>query len=619
MCGICGFYSKKEYNDNLLRRMNNSMTHRGPNDSEELMFAMKGGYAGIAHRRLSIFDLSLNGHQPMISDDGNVILSYNGEIYNFREIRNGLEKKGYNFKSECDTEVLLYAYMEYGIDAVNHFNGMFAFAVIEKDTGKIVLCRDRIGVKPLYYYFDGDTFIWGSELKPLMLHPEFKKEIRTELISRYLCYKYINSPDTIFKNTYKVEPGEQVIFKNGELNKRKYWDVIEKYYDGKKHEIIDYSDAKNHIKELIIDSVSKRMVADVPVGIWLSGGIDSSLIAAVAQTQSDRKIKTFTVGMETKEEDEAVYAKEVAKCIGTDHTEIYISEQELLQLIDDLAVYYDEPFADSSQIATMAVAAITKEEVEVVLSGDGGDELFCGYSMYDWALKAQRYDMAGKILYRCGGRYFSNCIPDKLYALMMNRDDKLKAQLFTDVRQRYSRRMVLGYSMEAKYDFEQYIEENNLQVKRMLVDMKSYLPDEVLAKTDRATMKYSLEGRNPLVDYRLVEESFRIPHDFKYHNGEKKYILKDITYDYVDKKLLDRPKKGFGVPLELWMRTYLYDRLCDYARPDVLQKQGIFNSDEIWKFIYMLKRSDKSVYNSMMWSFFVFQNWYQHYIEDLWA
>ena len=619
MCGICGFYSKKEYNDNLLKRMNDSMTHRGPNDRGELMFTMKGRYVGIAHRRLSIFDLSSNGHQPMISDDGNVVLSYNGEIYNFREIRNSLEKKGYNFKSECDTEVLLYAYKEYGIDAVNHFNGMFAFAVIEKDTGKIVLCRDRIGVKPLYYYFDGDTFIWGSELKPLMLHPEFKKEIRTELISRYLCYKYINSPDTIFKNTYKVEPGEQVILKNGELTKRKYWDVIEKYYDGKKNEIIDYSDAKKHIKELIIDSVSKRMVADVPVGIWLSGGIDSSLIAAVAQTQSNRKIKTFTVGMETKEEDEAVYAKEVAKSIGTDHTAIYISEPKLLQLIDDLAVYYDEPFADSSQIATMAVAAITKEEVSVVLSGDGGDELFCGYSMYDWAFKAQRYDMAGEILYRCGGRHFSKCIPDKLYALMMNRDGKLKTQLFTDVRQRYSRQMVSGNSMEAKYDFEQYIEENSWQIKRMLVDMKSYLPDEVLAKTDRATMKYSLEGRNPLVDYRLVEESFRIPHDFKYHNGEKKYILKDITYDYVDKKLLDRPKKGFGVPLALWMRTYLYDRLCEYARPDVLQKQGIFNGDEIWKFIYMLKKSNKSVYNSMMWFFFVFQNWYQHYIEDLWA
>ena len=376
---------------------------------------------------------------------------------------------------------------------------------------------------------------------------------------------------------------------------------------------------KNHIKELIIDSVSKRMVADVPVGIWLSGGIDSSLIAAVAQTQSNRKIKTFTAGMETKEEDEAVYAKEVAKSIGTDHTAIYISEPELLQLIDDLAVYYDEPFADSSQIATMAVAAITKEEVSVVLSGDGGDEPFCGYSMYDWAFKAQRYDMAGEILYRCGGRHFSKCIPDKLYALMMNRDGKLKTQLFTDVRQRYSRQMVLGNSMEAKYDFEQYIEENSWQIKRMLVDMKSYLPDEVLAKTDRATMKYSLEGRNPLVDYRLVEESFRIPHDFKYHNGEKKYILKDITYDYVDRKLLDRPKKGVGVSLALWMRTYLYDRLCEYARTDVLQKQGIFNGDEIWKFIYMLKKSNKSVYNSMMWFFFVFQNWYQHYIEDLWA
>ncbi len=619
MCGICGYFSKKEYNENLLKQMNDSMIHRGPDDSGEFVFMMRGGCAGIAHRRLSIFDLSSNGHQPMISENGNIVLSYNGEIYNFKEIRSELTKKGYKFKSECDTEVLLCAYEEYGVDAVKYLNGMFAFAVIEKNTGKIVLCRDRIGVKPLYYYYNGYTLIWGSELKPLMVHPEFKKEIRTELISRYLCYKYINSPDTIFKNTYKVEPGEQIIFVNGELSRRKYWNVLEKYYDGINQEITDYNVAKDRIKNLIIDSVKKRMVADVPVGIWLSGGIDSSLIAAVAQMQSNRKIKTFTVGMETKEEDEAVYAKEVAKAIGTEHTEVYISEPELLKMLENLSVYYDEPFADSSQIATMAVAAITKEEVSVVLSGDGGDELFCGYSMYDWALKAQKYDFAGEILYRCGGRVFANALPDKLYALMMNRDSRFKVQLFTDVRQRYSRKMVMVDSIEAKYDFEEYIEEDNWQIKRMLVDMKSYLPDEVLAKTDRATMKYSLEGRNPLVDYRLIEESFRLPHDFKYNNGQKKYILKDITYDYVDRKLLDRPKKGFGVPLALWMKTYLYDGLCEYARPDILKKQGIFNSVEIWKFINMLNKSDKSVYNSMMWSFYVFQNWYQNYIEDLWA
>lgn len=619
MCGICGYISKHEYSITMLKKMNDTMMHRGLNDSGEIIEKMcDGKYIGLGQRRLSILDLSSNGHQPMYTADKNVVITYNGEIYNFQEIREELEKTGRKFVSTCDTEVLLQAYEEYGISMLNRLNGMFAFSLYDKKKNLVILARDRIGKKPLYYYWNGRTMVWGSELKPIMAHPEFCKEVRRDIISRYLCHKFINAPDTIFENTYKLEPGQYLIYHEGKIEKKKYWDIIEEYEENSKNLIEDYSEARRGVKDLIYDSVKKRMIADVPVGTFLSGGIDSTLITAMAQEIKGSKIKTYTIGFETKEENEAIYAKEIAKYIGTDHTELYITQKELLDMLEEMPKYFDEPFADSSQIPTMLVSKLARKDVAVVLAGDGGDELFCGYKMYDWARWAQKLDIFGNIAYHLCGQNVVNMMPDKLYALVQNRDVNYQAQLFTDVRQRYTRNMVIGTSMSAKYDFEAKMKESDWQIRRMLIDMKSYLPDEILCKTDRATMKYSLEGRVPLVDYRLVEYSFRIPHEFKYKNGCKKYILKDITYDYVPKELLDRPKQGFGVPLALWMRTILYKDLCKYAEPEKLKVQGIFRSEEIWKFIHMLLKSNKSVYNSVLWSFYVFQKWYQEYVEDLW-
>jgi asparagine synthase (glutamine-hydrolysing) len=621
MCGICGYLSKKEYNEQMLVDMNDTMIHRGPNDSGVYQTKMKSGqYLGMAHRRLSILDLSELGHQPMFSDDKSVCIVYNGEIYNFRELRNDLENKGYIFKSNCDTEVIISLYMEYGISFLRYLNGMFALAIYDAKEDMIILARDRIGKKPLYYYDGNGNFIFGSELKPILKHPDFHKEVRTDIISRYLCYKYISAPDTIFLNTHKVMPGEYIIWKNGNVTKKLYWDILERYKTCSKSMITDYGEAKERLTLLLQDSVEKRLIADVSTGTFLSGGIDSSLITALAQRTTDKPVKTYTIGFETKKENEAVYAKEVAEYLGTDHTELYLTEKELFEAIEDLPKYYDEPFADSSQIPSMLVAKLAKQGATVILSGDGGDELFCGYTMYDWTYFAQRLDgIAGAANSILQPIYLTEKLPEKMRALLENRNKATKVQLFTDIRQNHTIDMIKGDSLTAKYRREQRIDVKDWQIKRQLLDMMTDLPGDMLTKVDRASMKYSLEVRCPILDYRIMELSFMIPQKFKYKNFDKKHILKDITFDMVPKRLLDRPKQGFGVPLADWMRTKLHDRLIRYADKGILEKQGIFNADKIHGFIYCLEKSDKSLYNSVLWSFYVFQMWYQEYVEDLWS
>lgn len=621
MCGICGYLTKKEYNEQILVDMNNTMFHRGPDDSGIYQTTMKCGYfLGMAHRRLSILDLSEMGHQPMFNDDKSICIVYNGEVYNFLELKEKLQERGFIFRSSCDTEVLLVAYEVYGISFLNLLNGMFAIAIYDRRDDKVILARDRIGKKPLYYYVNNNgELIFGSELKPLLKHPDFRKEIRTDVISRYLCYKYICAPDTIFVNTYKVMPGEYIVWQDGKLEKSLYWDIIDRYQICSKEKIDNYDEAKESLKSLLKDSVEKRLIADVETGTFLSGGIDSTLITALAQQIVKKPVKTFTIGFETKKENEAVYAKEVAQYLGTEHTELYLTEKELFKEIENLPKYYDEPFADSSQIPTMLISKLAKQDATVILSGDGGDELFCGYTLYDWTYFAQKLDnLAGVTNCLLQPIRVVDKLPDKMRALLENRNKDTKVQLFTDIRQNHTRDMVLAESLPEKYRREVDVPIKDWQIKRQLLDMMTDLPGDILAKVDRGAMKYSLEVRCPILDYRVMELAFRIPQKFKYQYFDKKHILKDITYDMVPRKLLDRPKQGFGVPLADWMRTKLHKQLLRYANKDILKKQGIFNADKIHEFIEYLGKSNKSLYNSVLWSFYVFQMWYQEYVEDLW-
>ena len=632
MCGICGYVSRREFSEKVIQEMSNTMTHRGPDDGG--MFQRRLGnrrYIALGHRRLSVIDLSSAGHQPMLTRDEKLAIVFNGEIYNFKELRRQLIKKGYAFKSDCDTEVILYLYAEYGVGFLQLLNGMFAMCIVDFEKEELVLVRDRIGKKPLYYYISQDkqTFVFGSELKAVMKFPEFRKEIRTELISSYLINKSFGSPDTVFKNTYKLEPGQYVIWKNDNIFYGRFWDILKQYEQCSQNQLEDYDIAKKKLKQLLLDSISKRMIADVPVGTFLSGGIDSSIVTAYAREASESAIRTFTIGFPTQTENEAEYAKAVAKHLGTKHTEYYISGRELFEQIKDLVYYYDEPFSDSSQIPSMLVSQIARKDVTVILSGDGGDELFCGYDIYDWTLLIQKTDFMSEIGYCIFNlpvikkMNLINKLPDRAIAMLGNRDLAVKLQVFNDANEWYTRDMISGDSVSSKYTFEGKIHEipsiaNNWQMQRMLLDARYYLADEILVKMDRASMRYSLEVRCPLLDYRIIECSFQLPHRFKYRMGNKKKILKDLAYEVIPRNLLDRPKKGFGVPLRKWLQNELYDQLIQYTSSESLRKQGIFVPDKVQELMLRMSKSDYWGYSSVMWGIFVFQMWYQKYIEDLW-
>ena len=633
MCGICGFVSRREISNKTLKIMNDTMYHRGPNDSGEEIYSGEDGYRiGFAQRRLSIMDLSMLGHQPMHSDaafgsaQDRVCIVYNGEIYNFKELKK--ELSDYPFKSNCDTEVIIAAYLKWGISCIDRFNGMFALALYDKSTQEIFLVRDRIGKKPLSYWLDGENLVFASELKPIMECPGFTKEIRRDVLARFLYQQYINAPDSIFKDVYKLQPGEILRFHKGEIKTWKYWDIADVYHKMQKNPVTDFGEAKAELKRLLQKAVASRMIADVPLGSFLSGGYDSSLMTAVAQENSPEPVKTFSIGFDDERYDEAAYARQVAEYLGTDHTEAYIDEKGMFDLVESIPRYYDEPFADSSQIPTMLVSALAREKVTVALSGDGGDEFFCGYQMYDRLAQVQRLDALGGAVHGILGlpglrrAKLEKRLPVKVRSIAENRNPELKTQICPPAYLDVARAFAAGEGMDCRYPRESAYQEKDWQIRRMLLDMDTYLPGDILCKVDRASMKYSLEARCPILDKDVMEYSFRIPHSFKFENGEKKRILKSIAYDYIPKEMLDRKKKGFSVPLDKWLRGPLRESLRDYSGKEFLVKQGIFNTDYVSRFVEnYLQQGDRGPgsgenYSRIVWAFYTFQQWYACYIEQ---
>lgn len=626
MCGICGFISRQEISLEMLRKMNDTMYHRGPDDSGEEIFQMKHGYRlGLAQRRLSILDLSALGHQPMHSADKRISVVYNGEIYNFQEIKK--ELTDYPFLSNCDTEVIIAAYLKWGIECVNRFNGMFAICLYDRDTEEFFLVRDRIGKKPLYYEVRDGNLVFASELKPLMVREGFSKKIRTDVLSRYLFQQYINAPDSVFENVYKLEPGSILRFCYGEVKIWKYWDIKEVYHKMQENPVTDYEQAKNELKALLNKAVSARMISDVPLGAFLSGGYDSSLMTAIAQANSPEPVKTFSIGFHEEKYNEALYAKEVAKHLGTNHTELYIDEKQMFDMVESIPKYYDEPFADSSQIPSMLVSKLAKQDVTVVLSGDGGDEFFCGYNIYENVLQAQKLDVLGGLTHTVCNlpglkqMKVENKLPFKVRVIASNRNKATKTQFGASNYLDCAHNMILAEGMPCHYPIEEAYKVESWQIRRMLLDMDTYLPGDILCKVDRASMKYSLEARCPILDKDVMEYSFRMAHDLKYSHGVKKRILKDIAYDYIPRELLDRPKVGFSVPLDKWLRGPLKESLLDATNREYLKKQGIFDADFVADMVekYILVGdggpASGTNYSKIIWPLFTFQQWYRLYCE----
>lgn len=632
MCGVLGVWDfKNKININEIKKMIETISHRGPDD-EGIYFNPTENIV-LAHRRLSILDLTKAGHQPMKKNNG--VIVYNGEVYNFKEIRKDLEKKC-NFLSNSDTEVVLESYLEWGIESFKKLRGMFAFGIFDEKEKKLILVRDRIGVKPLYYYFDGNLFIFSSELKSIIFHPKIKKELDFEALYLFFELGYIPAPYSIFKKIKKLEPGSYLIIeKNRKIEIKKYWDIYPFFLNQNKFK--KEEEVEERLEEILTESFKLRMIADVEVGHFLSGGIDSSTVAAILVKKLGFKLKTFTIGFYEKKYNEAIFAKRIAEYLNTEHNEYYCTTKEAKEIIFKLPKIYDEPFGDYSGIPTYLLSKIARQKVKVALSADGGDEAFCGYSRY-WRTKEildffRKYPFIVKFFLLTTNFYHPFLYEAFFYLLPKKIDIEKYIQKFKKIF--HLNNYLIPIYRLLRYEFWQReeilkllkLKENFLPLTffevltkneifknldefsvMQLIDYKTYLPDDILVKVDRATMSVSLEGRDPFLDHKLVEYVASLPSSFKYKNKTSKYVLRKILYKYIPKELIERPKQGFTIPLENWLRGDLKFLIEKYLDTERIKKEGLFD----WKIIEEKKKrflKKKINPGHEIWLLIVFEMW----------
>lgn len=568
--------------------MNGAVSHRGPDDQG--IFTDKN--VGLGHARLSIIDLSPAGHQPMPDDTGRFWIVFNGEIYNFLELRKELENAGVKFRSKTDTEVIIHLYKKYGVDCLKLLRGMFAFAIWDKEKQVLFLARDRVGKKPLKYYSDGKVFLFASELKAILQNPEVKKEIDWPAIDEYLTYQYVPHPKTGFKNIFKLEPGHYLLIKSdGTIKKEKYWQI-----DYSKKLNLSESEWEKAVLEKLKESVKTRLISDVPLGAHLSGGIDSSVIVALMAGEMKEPVKTFSIGFKEDDYNELPYARLVAEKYKTEHQE-FIIEPNAIEILKKLAYHYEEPYADSSALPTWHLSELTKKHVTVALNGDGGDENFVGYGRYNamklfYQLKAlplknqmqflnkHLYRLTGIKIFRKGWRfleaYGKNPLDFYLRIISYLSQDDKGLIYGPDLLEK------TGNSRWQSFLEEKFSEAKNLEKLDQILytDINSYLPDDLLVKVDIASMAHALEIRSPFLDHEFMELTAQIPANLKLKGHNKKYLLKKLAYKLLPKECIDRPKQGFGVPLEYWFRgeleNHLKERLLDKSFLDYgFKKEGL--------------------------------------------
>ncbi|MCP3872427.1 MAG: asparagine synthase (glutamine-hydrolyzing) [Desulfobacteraceae bacterium] len=646
MCGIAGFFCQSEYMNHpqvVLGSMADQMAHRGPDDAGTWYDNSSG--IGLAHRRLSIIDLSCEGHQPMHSISGRYTIVFNGEIYNFQDIRANKAFEDIKWRGNSDTEVLLAAIETWGVEkTLDCLNGMFAFALWDHQERSLFLVRDPMGKKPLYYGFNNKILFFASELKALKAHPKFKPDIDRNVVSLLLRHSYIPAPYSIYKGIHKLLPGSFCRISLDDIRQqclakvKKYWDLNQIAVQGIQNQFIgSHADLENTLEDILLKAVSRRMISDVPLGAFLSGGIDSSLIVALMQKISSKPVKTFTIGFESKTYDEADSARKIAAHLRTDHTELFVSPEQALEVIPKLPRLFDEPFADSSQIPTYLVSKMTRNHVTVALSGDGGDEMFAGYNRHFWGRhlfeKMNRFpsflrkgtaglintfspETWNNLFSKMGSvlpeKYRQTMPGDKLSKLSAVLNVKDRKQFYYDLTSWWKNPkevMINAYEPKTVLNsFDDWFNTEDFTHLMQMMDMLTYLPDDILTKVDRSSMGASLEARAPFLDRDVVEFSWQIPLNAKISRHEGKIILKQLLYKYIPEQLVNRPKSGFGIPLDTWLRHELFEWASDLLSPDTLRAQGYFNSEFVSN-TWSAHLSGQNNYQYHIWNILMFQAW----------
>lgn len=641
MCGIAGLLTTAAGSNappaHWAQVMADTLAHRGPDDAGVWSNADVG--IALSHRRLSIVDLSPAGHQPMKSADGRFVIVYNGEVYNHEEIRPELVARGVQFRGHSDTEVMLEAFAAFGVEAtVKRLIGMFTIGVWDQRDRTLTLVRDRLGIKPLYWAKFGDLFLFASELKALRAHPGWSARVDRRAVASFMRHNYIPAPDSIYEGVNKLEPGSVLTLRwGGEPIIERFWDAravarqgLASRLEGSDEEL------KSQLAALLTDAVSRRMIADVPLGAFLSGGVDSSAVVALMQAAHTEKVRTFTIGFDDPAYNEAPHAAAIARHLGTNHTELTVTARDAMDVIPNLPEWYDEPFADSSQIPTYLVSAMTRKHVTVALSGDGGDELFAGYNRYKLARNAwrglsllprsMRNVMAKSISAvspECWSRLLSGVSAGRLPAQAGDKLHKVAEVLGLPDSAAVYRRLVshwdpaqvapaaterqgILWDGEIQKEFPDFLDQ------MQLLDLVTYLPDDILTKVDRASMAVALEVRVPIIDHRVVEFAWRLPERAKMRGGTTKWLLRQVLYDHVPRELIERPKVGFGVPLGEWLRGPLRDWAESLLDEQSLREAGLVDPDTVRRY-WQEHLSGRRNWQYLLWDVLMLEAWRQRW------
>lgn len=629
MCGITGWIklenkSSQNHSEAVLHSMCEAMKHRGP-DSEGLWLDEK---VALGMRRLSIIDLA-TGEQPVYNEDKSVVVVMNGELYNFREIRSDLEKRGHKFETQTDTEILPHLYEEYGEAMLEQINGMFAFALWDKRKQKLLIARDKFGEKPLYYgVFDG-KLLFASELKVLLANPSVKSEINLNSLRQFLSFDYVPAPNSIFQGISKLPAAHFLTIENGEIKTKRYWNLT---WEKTKTESLEKS--AEELRELLADAVRMRLVADVPLGILLSGGIDSSTVAALATQFSTEKVKTFSIGFEEDSFDESKYARQVAKHLDTEHYEDKLSVEKAADLISEIGLWLDEPMSDGSLIPTLLLSRFVRKHVTVALGGDGGDEIFAGYPMYFAHKVANFYNGIPSVLRNNLIEPVVNNLPVSNKNLSFDYKAKrfVRASKYDLVTRHHSyfgsfsideQQNLLSKDVLSKTSNDIYkgakelleISDAKNEIEQMqFLDINYYMAEDILTKVDRASMAVSLEVRAPFLDPRVAQFAASVPLEYKLKGNKGKYILKKAVEPLLPKEILHRPKKGFGIPIAEWLKGRLNPLMHELLDAKRLKEQGLFNAEFVQK---MIKEHETNIasHHKQLWTLLVFQLWYQKFYK----